>query len=110
MKTKRFPLIILQLAICFLVLNLTTITFNVSAQTIHHVNGRTILKQNSKYLDITTSDSVMVDTKHLTIEFHPTREAIGNSKITLQNNAKLFYSSTNKHFFVTNQFKKLLRY
>jgi hypothetical protein len=101
MKTKKFPLIILRLVICFLVPYLTMFSISVSAQSIYQVNGRTILKNNSQYFDITTGDSIMVDTKHLTIEFHQSKESIGQSEIITQYNAKLFHSSINKQFFFT---------
>lgn len=99
MKTKTVPP--LQLAIYFAIIYFFLFPSILFAQTTYQVNGRTILKQNNQYFDITSSDTVLVDTQHLTVEFHPTKEVIGNSLINNNYNTKLFYTSIDKQFFYT---------
>jgi hypothetical protein len=79
MKTKRVPpplqiaLLFAAFAFCF--------SINLNAQTFYDVNGKTLMLNNGKYIDVTTPDSMEVDTRHVTIKFKTDQKTTGISNL-----------------------------
>ena len=59
------------------------------AQTTYQVNGRTIYKNNGQYYDLVNNDSILIDSKHISIEFLQSKEVQGMQTIVNQYGGKI---------------------
>jgi len=69
----QIALLFAAFAFCF--------SINLNAQTFYDVNGRTLMLNNGKYFDVSTPDSMEVDTRHVTIKFKADQKTTGISDL-----------------------------